>query len=101
MGETQTALLDMLNADDKVPSFIQRVFKYYNDSKMGQPFHRMYTELLDVGFDKFCKKERVRQEIAAMLIKDDGTDVDANKIKKIFQNAQKYVNTKEKKMVFL
>merc|ERR1711933_416266 len=33
--ETQSALLDMLKSDDKVPSYIQRVFKYYNESKRG------------------------------------------------------------------
>jgi len=99
--QTQSALLDMLKGDAKVPKYIGRVFKYYNESKRGVAFHKMYTELLDVGFDKFCKKERVNKEIAAMLLNAEGTDVDPNKIKKIFPNAQKYVNTLEKKMVFL
>lgn len=99
--ETQLALLNMLNGSDKVPKYIQRVFKFYNDSKKGQEFHRMYTELLDCGFDKICKNKRVTKEIAKMLFNDDMSDVDPNKIKKIFKNAQRYVNTKEKKMVFL
>lgn len=99
--KTQLALLDMLNGEEKVPAFIRRVFEYYNATKKGESFHRMYTELLDIGFDKFAKKKRVREEIANMLLKDDGTDVDPNKIKKIFRNAQKYVNTKEMKMAFL
>merc|ERR1712129_132718 len=100
--QTQAALLDMLKGGaDNVPKYIVKLFEYYNESKKGETFHKMYTELLDVGFDKFCKKERVWKEIAQMLLNEDGTDADPKKIKKIFPNAKKYVNTKEKKMVFL
>eukprot|EP00483_Globobulimina_turgida_P005039 UN05049 len=101
-GESQATLVKLLNGDKDIPKYIQQVFRYYNESKMGQTYHKMYGEFLDIDFSKICVKvgKNLSQEMKALLFNDDVSDVDAAKIKRIFSKGKKYRNTAEKEKTF-
>ena len=57
----------------------------------------MYDYHLDIDFSKICKKPgKYMKTIQDKLFNDDLTDVDPEKLKKIFINAENYVDTFEK-----
>ena len=56
----------------------------------------MHSDQLDIDFTKICKnKNKIIKEIRELLFNDNETDVDSIKIKKIFVNGKKYVNTNQ------
>ena len=79
-------LLSLLNEDEAVPKYIQQIFKFYNESKTGSKYHAKHKELLDVDFrgiqDKVAKE--MSKELQEKLLNEDMSDVDKDKLEKIF-----------------
>eukprot|EP01083_Nonionella_stella_P080363 220834_1 len=100
--ETQDALVKLLKEDKDVPKYMQQVFKYYNESKKGEKYHRCYEELLDIDFSNICKTvaKTLNKELQDLLFNDEVSDVDPAKIKKIFTKGKKYRDHTEKEKNF-